>query len=154
MNAGIYRKTQGRTGVGKFYMFTLLARDHTTGAESVIYIPLRVEREWAGTTRFCRIDRAEFERKFEYVGERLPAVVDYPDAYDTNSIHQRTESQATARDRAIERLSEFLRDDNATRMITHQMVVEFVDDLIDAVTPVVEGDLPDERGTPGIPGKG
>lgn len=72
MRTGIYRKIEGKTGVGMLYQFLLLARDHTTGAESVIYIPLRVELEWAGTVRPCRIDRTEFERKFEYVGEGLP----------------------------------------------------------------------------------
>lgn len=73
MQAGVYRKVEGRTGVGQLYQFLLLARDHATGAESVIYLPLRIEREWAGTVRPCRIDRAEFERKFTYVGEGLPA---------------------------------------------------------------------------------
>lgn len=69
---GLYRKIKGRTGVGMLYQLLLFARDHTTGAESVIYIPLRVEPEWAGTMRPCRIDREDFVKKFEFVGERLP----------------------------------------------------------------------------------
>lgn len=72
MNTGVYRKIEGRTGVGMLYEFCCLTRNHTTGAESVVYIPLRVEPEWAGTVRHCDIPRAEFERKFEYVGEGLP----------------------------------------------------------------------------------
>jgi hypothetical protein len=37
-----------------------------------VYIPLRIEPEWAGTVRPCYMPRAAFERKFEYVGEGLP----------------------------------------------------------------------------------
>jgi hypothetical protein len=69
---GIYRKTEGRTGVGMLYQLLLLSRNHTTGIESVIYIPLRVEPEWAGTIRPCDIHRDEFERKFVFVSEGLP----------------------------------------------------------------------------------
>lgn len=73
MQSGIYRKTEGRTGVGHLYQFLLLARHHTTGAECVVYIPLRVEPEWSGTVRPCILERALFEAKFAYVGEGLPA---------------------------------------------------------------------------------
>ena len=38
----------------------------------VVYIPLRVEPEWAGTVRHCVLERVAFEEKFEYVGEGLP----------------------------------------------------------------------------------
>lgn len=72
MNYGLYRKVEGHTGVGKFYQFLALARHHTTGAHFVLYIPLRVEPEWSGTIRPCVLERAEFERKFEWVGEALP----------------------------------------------------------------------------------
>lgn len=72
MRFGLYEKIEGRTGVGMLYQFLLLARDHHTGAESVIYIPLRIESAWAGTIRPCRIDRDEFEQKFSFVGEGLP----------------------------------------------------------------------------------
>jgi len=72
MKTGVYRKVEGRTGVGMFYQFLLLAREHTTGAQAVVYIPLRVEPQWAGTVRPCYMPRADFERKFEYVGEGLP----------------------------------------------------------------------------------
>lgn len=72
MKFGIYRKMEGRTGVGKLYQFLMLTRNHTTGIESVIYIPLRIEPEWAGTIRPCDIHRDEFERKFEFVSEGLP----------------------------------------------------------------------------------
>jgi hypothetical protein len=72
MQSGVYRKIEGHTGVGLFYQFLFLAREHTTGAQAVVYIPLRVEQEWAGTVRCCYMPRADFERKFEYVGEGLP----------------------------------------------------------------------------------
>jgi len=72
MRTGVYRKVAGQSGIGMYYQFLLLVRDHHTGAEGVVYIPLRVEPEWAGTVRPCWIARAEFERRFEYVGEGLP----------------------------------------------------------------------------------
>lgn len=72
MHTGIYRKVQGRTGVGMLYQFLHLARHHTTGAELIVYIPLRIEPEWSGTVRPCVLERDQFEAKFEYVGERLP----------------------------------------------------------------------------------
>jgi len=72
MQTGVYRKTKGRTGVGLFYEFDCLCRHHTTGEEMVVYIPLRVEPEWAGTVRHCVLERIKFEQKFEYVGEGLP----------------------------------------------------------------------------------
>ncbi len=72
MNAGVYRKIEGHTGVGMYYLFVFLMREHTTGEEAVAYIPLRVEPEWAGTLRACYMPRADFERKFEYVAEGLP----------------------------------------------------------------------------------
>lgn len=76
MKAGLYRKLKGRTGVGMLYQFLLLARHHTTGAEVVVYIPLRIEPEWAGTVRPCYLERALFEDKFEYAGEGLPPADD------------------------------------------------------------------------------
>lgn len=72
MRTGVYRKIKGKTGVGMFYQFLLLAREHTTGEQAVIYIPLRVEPEWSGTIRPCYILRKEFEDRFEYIGEGLP----------------------------------------------------------------------------------
>lgn len=72
MESGVYRKIEGHTGVGLFYQFLHLARHHTTGDQFVVYIPLRVEPEWAGTVRPCILERDKFERKFVYVGEGLP----------------------------------------------------------------------------------
>ena len=69
---GVYRKTEGRTGVGMLYQLLMLARHHTTGDHFVVYIPLRIEPEWAGTIRPCVLERAQFERKFEFVSEGLP----------------------------------------------------------------------------------
>jgi hypothetical protein len=39
MRTGIYRKVEGHTGVGMFYQFLLLMREHTTGADSVASSP-------------------------------------------------------------------------------------------------------------------
>lgn len=77
MQYGVYKKVKvsGRgkgTGLGNYYQFLHLGRDHFTGAPLVIYIPLRIEPEWAGTLRVCVIGREDFERMFEYVGEGLP----------------------------------------------------------------------------------
>lgn len=78
MKAGVYRKVQvsgfGKGGgIGELYQFICITRDHFTGAMGVVYIPLRIEPEWAGTVRHCWIDRPNFERMFEYVGEGLPS---------------------------------------------------------------------------------
>jgi hypothetical protein len=72
MRFGVYRKLEGRTGVGMLYQFLMLARHHTTGEQYVVYIPLRIEPEWAGTIRPCILERAKFEAKFEFVSEGLP----------------------------------------------------------------------------------
>lgn len=69
---GIYRKVEGRTGVGMLYQFLLLARGHTTGEHAVVYVPLRIDPVWTGTIRCCYMPRAAFERKFEFIGEALP----------------------------------------------------------------------------------
>jgi len=68
MRTGVYKKKSN----GKYYQFLLLAREHYTGHQAVVYIPLRIEPEWAGTVRCCYIARGDFEQKFEYVGEGLP----------------------------------------------------------------------------------
>ena len=77
MKWGVYRKVEasGRGkggGIGEVYQFMGVTRDHYTGAPGVVYIPLRIEPEWAGTVRLCYIPRADFERMFEYIGEGLP----------------------------------------------------------------------------------
>jgi hypothetical protein len=72
MEFGVYRKIEGHTGVGMLYQFLMLARHHTTGEHFVVYIPLRLEPEWAGTIRPCVLERALFERKFIFVSEALP----------------------------------------------------------------------------------
>jgi hypothetical protein len=75
MESGVYQKVEGHTGVGLYYQFLHLARHHTTGEQYVVYIPLRVEPEWAGTVRPCLLERPLFEQKFVYVGEGLPRTV-------------------------------------------------------------------------------
>jgi len=72
MNTGVYRKIEGRTGVGQLYEFDCLCRHHVTGEEFVVYVPLRVEPGWTGTVRHCCLERKAFEKKFEYVSEGLP----------------------------------------------------------------------------------
>jgi hypothetical protein len=77
MMFGVYRKTEASGygkggGIGELYQFLLVARDHYSGAESIVYIPLRVEPEWAGTVRACILPRKDWEHMFEYVGEGLP----------------------------------------------------------------------------------
>jgi hypothetical protein len=79
IRVGVYRKKDTVTAdcpQGKLYQFLLLARNHYTGEQVVVYIPLRVEPEWAGTIRPCWIPRADWDSKFEYVGEGLPTPVD------------------------------------------------------------------------------
>jgi hypothetical protein len=72
MLTGVYRKIEGRTGVGQLYQVLFPSRHHTTGEEVVIYVPLRVESDWAGTLRCCHLERALFEKKFVFVSEGLP----------------------------------------------------------------------------------
>lgn len=78
MNTGVYVKKEGRSGIGKLYQLVGPARHHdvTNLQPLVVYIPLRVEPEWAGTVRLCVIPRAEFEEKFEWLGEGLPDPVE------------------------------------------------------------------------------
>lgn len=77
MEFGLYEKIEGHTGVGKLYQFLMLARHHTTGEEVVVYIPLRIEPEWAGTIRPCFLERELFAKKFKFIGERLPTESSY-----------------------------------------------------------------------------
>ena len=72
MRTGVYRKNSN----GKLYQFLLLARNHFDGQQVVVYIPLRVEPEWAGTVRPCWNARRDFEAKFTYLGEGLPTPVE------------------------------------------------------------------------------
>lgn len=78
MQTGIYRKVGGNSGIGKLYLLLTPARHHNVNNTEplVVYIPLRVEPEWAGTVRPCVIPRAEFDEKFAFVGEGLPDPVE------------------------------------------------------------------------------
>lgn len=55
-----------------FYLLIGLARDHDTDDEYVVYIPLRVDPEWAGSARMALRPLDEFLAKFTYRGLRLP----------------------------------------------------------------------------------
>lgn len=81
MRFGVYRKIRGRGGVGMLYQFLLLARAHNTGKEYVVYIPLRIEKDWAGTIRPAILARDKFEDKFEFVSEGLPDDLSKEDCY-------------------------------------------------------------------------
>lgn len=77
MLTGVYKKVEASgkgsgTGVGGLYEFVCLSRDHYTGEELVTYIPLRVEKSWAGTVRHCTIPKGDFFRMFRWAGEGLP----------------------------------------------------------------------------------
>jgi hypothetical protein len=81
LHSGVYRKVKssghGRgTGIGELYQLIGPAREHFSGASLVVYIPLRIEPEWAGTVRMCVIGRNDFDCMFEFVGEGLPTASD------------------------------------------------------------------------------
>lgn len=71
MKAGIYahkRHPQDK------YLLIGLARDHHTNEEVIVYVPLRIEPEWAGTARMSFRTVEDFNETFEWVDDRLPAV--------------------------------------------------------------------------------
>ena len=77
MRWGVYKKIKSSgkgkgTGVGELYQFIGISRNHYDGKESVIYIPLRIEKDWAGTVRLCDIPIEDFETMFEFVDKGLP----------------------------------------------------------------------------------
>lgn len=74
MRTGVYKKNSN----GLFYQFLCIAREHYSGEQAVVYIPLRVQSDWAGTVRFCYVSRGDFESKFTYVGEGLPTPLGEP----------------------------------------------------------------------------
>lgn len=69
MQAGIY--TNNKHPNDK-YLFIGLARQHDTNEEIIVYVPLRVEPEWAGTARMCYRTVEDFNASFTWVGDRLP----------------------------------------------------------------------------------
>jgi hypothetical protein len=79
IRVGVFRKKDTVTKErpqGFLYQLLTLARNHYTDEQIVVYIPLRVEPEWAGTIRPCWIPRGDWDEKFEYVGEGLPTPVE------------------------------------------------------------------------------
>lgn len=72
MNAGIYEHDRHP---GNYYLFIGLARDHVTDIEYVIYVPLRVESEWAGTARMALRTVDDFHNTFTWIGDRLPSEI-------------------------------------------------------------------------------
>lgn len=57
---------------GNYYLMLGLARCHRSGIEHIVYVPLRVEPEWAGTARMAIRTVEDFDSSFSYIGERLP----------------------------------------------------------------------------------
>jgi len=69
MKAGIYvNKKHPRDK----YLFIGLARQHYTNEEIIVYVPLRIEPEWAGTARMAYRTVEDFNENFEWVDDRLP----------------------------------------------------------------------------------
>ena len=71
MKAGIY--TNKKHPQDK-YLLIGLARQHYTNEEVIVYVPLRVELEWAGTARMSFRTVEDFNENFEWVGDRLPSL--------------------------------------------------------------------------------
>lgn len=69
MNAGVYEHDRHP---GNYYLLIGLARDHHSDEEFVVYVPLRVEPEWAGTARMALRTPHDFTETFTWVGARLP----------------------------------------------------------------------------------
>jgi hypothetical protein len=69
MEAGVYEHNKHP---GNYYLLIGLARNHYTDVEFVVYVPLRVESEWAGTARMALRTLQDFKDTFTFVGERLP----------------------------------------------------------------------------------
>jgi hypothetical protein len=69
VNSGVYEHVRHP---GNYYLLIGLARDHHTDEESVVYVPLRVEPEWAGSARMALRRVEDFDANFKWVGYRLP----------------------------------------------------------------------------------
>lgn len=67
--AGVY---EHRRHPGNYYLLLGLARGHHDNREQVVYIPLRVEPEWAGTARMALRPPEDFKATFRFVGSKLP----------------------------------------------------------------------------------
>lgn len=68
--AGVYEHVRHP---GNYYLLIGLARHHHTDEEHIVYVPLRVEAEWAGTARMALRTTEDFAQTFNWVGERLPS---------------------------------------------------------------------------------
>ena len=62
MKAGIYVNKKHPQDK---YLFIGLARQHYTNEEVIVYVPLRVEAEWAGTARMSYRTVEDFNENFE-----------------------------------------------------------------------------------------
>lgn len=66
MQAGVYEHN------GKHYLLIGLARSHDTDEEVIVYVPLLTKPEWSGTARMAFRTVEDFNKNFQWVGERLP----------------------------------------------------------------------------------
>jgi hypothetical protein len=69
MKPGIYRHRE-RTEL--LYLFIGLAQEHDTHAEVVVYVPLFSRSGWEGTPVMTYRALENFQKNFEWVGERQP----------------------------------------------------------------------------------
>lgn len=69
MKAGIYVNKKHPQDK---YLLIGLARQHYTNEEVIVYVPLRIEPQWAGTARMSYRTVEDFNENFEWVDDRLP----------------------------------------------------------------------------------
>ncbi|WP_114594743.1 hypothetical protein [Euzebya pacifica] len=72
--AGVYRHNDpAKVGPGSrgHYLLIVEARDHVTGEEKVVYVPLYDRAEWGDTLRASIRTRADFESSFTHVGRGI-----------------------------------------------------------------------------------
>lgn len=73
--AGVYRHndpTKVGPGSRGHYLLVVEARDHDTGEEKVVYVPLYDRAEWGDTLRASIRTRTDFESSFSHVGRGVP----------------------------------------------------------------------------------
>jgi hypothetical protein len=69
MKAGVYSSKKHPQDK---YLLIGLARQHYTNEEIIVYVPLRIEKEWAGTARMSYRTVQDFNEHFEWADDRLP----------------------------------------------------------------------------------
>lgn len=75
LKAGVYRHNDpAKVGPGSrgHYLLDKEARDHRTGQEVVVYMPLYDDPAWGDTLRASVRTREDFESSFTWVGRGIP----------------------------------------------------------------------------------